>query len=135
MKTLRNPQPYGEQTTGPLTRNCVSSLALDPWLLVKYAHLRLGSRLQRYSAPTDLGSTLSTAPESTNASYSSPPRVLSLRSVTELTVALGHRPNPNQSDHCQHHWTAQFRLHPRPDNLPLMGRAWQDDPFHHTCCR
>ena len=24
MQTLRNPQPYGEQTTGPLKRNCIS---------------------------------------------------------------------------------------------------------------
>ena len=33
---LRNPQPYGEQTTGPLKRNCVSILALDLGLLVQY---------------------------------------------------------------------------------------------------
>ena len=59
------------------------------------------------------------------------------RSVRSLSwwTQWGHRPNPDQTDHCQHHWTAVFRLHPRPDNHPLTGRAWQDDPFHHTCGR
>ena len=39
MKTLRNPQPYGEQNTSPLKRNCVSILALDPRLLVQDKHV------------------------------------------------------------------------------------------------
>ena len=45
-----------------------------------------------YSVHTDLGSTLSTAPESTNANNSLPPRVLSFRSVTELMVVMGSSP-------------------------------------------
>ena len=36
MKTRRNPQPYGEQTTDPLKRNGVSILAQDPRLLIHY---------------------------------------------------------------------------------------------------
>ena len=35
MKTLRNPQPYGEQSTGPLKRKGVI-LALDSRLLILY---------------------------------------------------------------------------------------------------
>ena len=77
----------------------------------------------------DFGCTLSAAPESTNDINSFPPRVLSFRSVTVLMVAVesSHQFRPNRS--CQHRWTALFRLH------PLMGRAWQDGLFHHTCCR
>ena len=36
VETLRNPQPYGEQTTAPLKPNGVSILALDPRLLIQY---------------------------------------------------------------------------------------------------
>ena len=52
-----------------------------------------------YSVHTDLGSTLSTAPESTNASNSFPPRVLSFRSITKLMVATWSSPQsrPNRS--------------------------------------
>ena len=35
-ETLWNPQPYGEQTTAPLTRDGVSVLALDPRFLIQY---------------------------------------------------------------------------------------------------
>ena len=36
MKTLRNPQPYGEQATGPLKGNGISILTLDPQFFVQY---------------------------------------------------------------------------------------------------
>ena len=152
MKTLRNPQPYGEQTTGPLKRNDVFIVALDLRLLnlyklvtslkqtaggdQRFAHIRnlprgvhiassacLDSKTplpivldvgpiapfkptplcdmevasSGYSVHTDLGSTLSTAPESTNASNSFQPRVPSFRSVTELMVVVGSSPQSRQN--------------------------------------
>ena len=35
-ENLRNPQPYGEQATGPLKRNGISILTLDPGLFIQY---------------------------------------------------------------------------------------------------
>ena len=71
----------------------------DPFAPLKptpLCDLEVASR--RYSVHTGFGSTLSTAPESTNASNSFPPRVLSFRSVTELMVAMGSSPQsrPNR---------------------------------------
>ena len=81
-------------------RRCPLCLMCDPFAPLKptpLCDLEVASR--GCSVHTDLGSTLSTAPESTNASNSIPPRILSFRSVTELMVAMGSSPQsrPNRS--------------------------------------
>ena len=49
------------------------------------------------------------------------------RSVLVIESTWGHRYNPEQPDHCQHHWTTLFRLHPRLGNHQVnMGKVWQD---------
>ena len=85
-----------------LTRNrrCPKCSMCDPLAPLKPTPLCDSEVASRgYSVHTDLGSTFSTAPESTNASNSFRPRLLSVRSVTELMVAMGSWPQsrPNKS--------------------------------------
>ena len=44
MKTLRNPQSYSEQTTGPRKRNGISIFALDPRFLIQHKLVTLSQR-------------------------------------------------------------------------------------------
>ena len=106
-------------------RHCPWCLMCDPLAPLKPTPLcDLEVASSGFSVHTDLRSTLSTAPESTNASNSFPPRVPSFRSVTELMVVVGSSSQSRAKRvTVKRHWTALFRHHPRLGNHLPMGRS------------
>ena len=98
VKTLRSPQPYGEQTTGPLKRICVSILALDPRLLVQYKLVTSLERTtggdQRFAHICNLPRGVHVASSASLDSKAPLPIVLDVRPVCsfELPIVLDVRP-------------------------------------------